>query len=133
MSKYEPLRRFLEAAHKQEVPMTFDEIERVLGFALPESQNIRAWWSNNPSNNVMTKEWLAAGYLTSQVDLEGKRLVFRRSGSETTGEPGPPPPPKTGDLKPRRHPGFGLMKGLTTIAPGTDLTAPLGEEWGESK
>ena len=38
----------------------------------------RAWWSNNPSNNVMTKVWLAAGYLTEQVDVSARKLVFRR-------------------------------------------------------
>ena len=24
---------------------------------------------------------------------------------------------------------FGVLKGTVTIAPGTDLTAPIGEEW----
>jgi len=28
-----------------------------------------------------------------------------------------------------RHPAFGCMKGLLTIAPGYDVTAPLDEEW----
>ncbi len=128
MSKYQPLRKFLENARVAEVPMTFEEIERVLGFPLPDSQRIRAWWSNNPSNNVMTKEWLAAGYQTAQVDIDAGKLVFRRTGADK-GEDDVHEPPQA-ERKPRRHPGFGLMKGLTTIVPGTDLTAPLGGDWG---
>ncbi len=130
MSKYEPLRKFLTSATQSEIPMTFAEIEKVIGDRLPPSQRIRAWWSNNPTNNVMTKEWLAAGFKTEQVDIEGRKLIFRRVG-------GRPPAPTDGGNTPslgsRRHPGFGLMKGLTTIAPGTDLTAPTGEEWERSR
>jgi hypothetical protein len=35
MSKYEPLTQFLAAQRAQEVPMSFTEIERVLGFLCP--------------------------------------------------------------------------------------------------
>jgi len=55
------------------VPVTFEEIERITGTALPpKSQHSRAWWSNNPSNNVMTKIWLDAGFETAQVDISGR-------------------------------------------------------------
>ena len=59
--------------------MTFAEIERVIGGKLPpNSLNIPAWWSNNPSNNVMTKVWLSAGFRTEQVDVKSRKVVFRR-------------------------------------------------------
>ena len=32
------------------------------------------------------------------------------------------------NVKPK-HPGFGFMKGLLTVAPGTDLTAPSCPHW----
>lgn len=131
MSKYEALRTHLASQTGDRIPMSFEEIEDVLGFKLPKSQAYPAWWSNNPTNNVMTKEWLAAGFKTEQVDIESRKLVFRRVA------------PVQGDgfaeaaaskLKPpRRHPGFGLMKGLMTVAPGTDLTAPTGGAWGGSE
>ena len=38
MSKYDALRSFLEGQHTERLPMTFAEIERVLGFKLPKSQ-----------------------------------------------------------------------------------------------
>ncbi len=130
MSKYEPLRLFLETQQGNRIPMTFGEIERVLGFQLPKSQIYPAWWSNNPTNNVMTNEWLAAGFRTEQVDIEGRKLVFRRSEPEHRGFAEAPPSELKG---PRRHPGFGLMKGLMTIAVGTDLTTPTGGDWGHAE
>jgi hypothetical protein len=62
--------------------MSFADIERIIGFKLPEkSQTHRAWWSNNPGNNVMTKIWIDSGFRTEQLDIEARRLVFRRVGS----------------------------------------------------
>jgi hypothetical protein len=132
MSKYHPLRDFLETRGGETVPMTFAEIERVLGFKLPRSQTIRAWWSNNPSNNVMTKEWLAAGYKTESVDLEGRKLVFRRV-KRLAGQAATPKAGAVGDsaAEKRRHPLFGVLKGWLTILPGTDLTAPADPEWAD--
>ena len=48
MGKYEPLNEFLKSQSREYVPMTFSEIERVLGNELPPSKLHRAWWSNNP-------------------------------------------------------------------------------------
>ena len=128
MSKYDPLHAYLQNRSSKEVPMTFEEIERILGFRLPEkSQHIRAWWSNNPSNNVMTKAWLAAGYRTERVDLAGRRLVFKRTGrSERPLEDGNRQ--RTGR---KRHPLFGVLAGLAKTAPGVDLTEPADPTWGE--
>jgi hypothetical protein len=134
MSKYEPLRHFLEGQELQQIRVSFSDVERILGFKLPASKNHRAWWSNNPSNNVMTKAWLAAGYETEQVDIEGRRLVFRRvakrsrSGTPLRGAPTSNGVPADED---KAHPLVGWMKGLTTIAPGVDLTDPSHAEWGK--
>ena len=35
------------------------------------------------------------------------------------------------EKKPRRHRAFGAMKGMTTIAPGVDLTEPACPEWAD--
>jgi len=122
MGKYEKLSAFLRAQRTQEVAMTFREIEKVVGFRLPDSaRSHRAWWSNNPTNNVMTGQWLDAGFETEQVDMGGERLVFRRKAKEPAVRPA-----KTGG----RHPLFGALKGMVRITPGTDLTAPADPEWG---
>jgi hypothetical protein len=131
MSKYDPLQDYLRQRSTEMVPMTFAEIEKVLGFKLPKSQMYPAWWSNNPTNNVMTNAWLAAGFKTEQVDVERRRLVFRRNapvarhGDDRTDSAG------EGVKQARRHPLFGWMKGLITIAPGTDLTEPADADWAE--
>lgn len=127
MSKYEPLTQFLSAQRAQEVPMSFSEIERVLGFPLPEkASGIRAWWSNNPSNNVMTKAWLAAGFITERVDMGSRRLVFRKSNTT--------PAPMKAAVRPARSIGFldrirAQLGGTVTIPEGVDITAPTGETW----
>jgi hypothetical protein len=140
MSKYDNLGNYLAQQHLKEIPMTFAEIERITGAALPpKAQHHRAWWSNNPSNNVMTKVWLKAGYETSQVDIVGRKLVFKRIAREEKGASGMSEAhheftPAPGVAKsPRRSPLFGCMKGTFTIEPGYDLTSPMftDEEWKE--
>lgn len=122
MSKYEPLGAFLQSRSAEEVPMTFAQIEKLVGAKLPPSAKYRAWWSNNPTNSVMTKVWLEAGFRSGEVDLAARKLVFRRvrkgGGARTVGK--------------GKHPLFGALKGLLRIAPGTDLTKPADPSWGRA-
>ena len=116
--------------------MTFGEIERIIGAKLPPSAlKHRPWWSNNPSNSVITHAWLRAGYRTEKVDMEGRRLVFRKSALDA-----PPlaahdePVPEGGEASGARRPGLlsgvsGAPAGTVTFAPGADPTAPTGEDW----
>ncbi|HXC54822.1 MAG TPA: hypothetical protein VNU97_05980 [Rhizomicrobium sp.] len=148
MSKYDALGDYLSKQFGSEIPMTFTEIEKVIGLKLPpKAQHYRAWWSNNPSNNVMTKVWLAAGFQTEQVDMASRKLVFKRKDRGAGLPPTPPAlvsasrvgmaetpreftPPETSV---QRHPALGAMKGTFTIEPGYDLTKPVytDEEWEE--
>ena len=120
MGKYEPLGEFLRGQRLDLLPMTFAEIERIVRVKLPPSKRNRAWWSNNPNNNVMTREWLEAGYETEAVDIKSGKLVFRRVS-------------KSKAKKEAKPPIVGCMKGMITIAPGHDLTAPTGEDWGDGQ
>ena len=104
--------------------MTFAEIERILDARLPVSKKNRAFWSNNPDNNVMTRVWVDAGFETSDVSPQSGSLVFLRKGKA--------------QLKPSAGKGnwrgtFGSMKGMATFAPGFDATSsPYStEEWQE--
>lgn len=132
MSELEPLTAYLSGLGKEKIPMTFEEIEKVLGAKLPPSAfKHPAWWSNNPKNNSRTYAWLNAGYKTADVDMKGRKLVFRRSGPsslllETEGK-----------QLTKTKSGFfldipGSLKGTVTISPGVDLISPAGEEWGMS-
>ena len=81
MSKYKPLEIHLRASGRTSVPMTFDEIERVIGAKLPPSaiKHYQQWWENDPSPSRQSHAWLRAGYRTENVDRAGRRLVFRKS------------------------------------------------------
>ena len=132
MSKYEPLGQFLRKQRTQEVPLTFREIEKITGVKLPpKAQHHRAWWSNNPSNNVMTKVWLAAGYESTQVDMDARKLVFRRTGQSFEGEHSPRAAATSYATKEGRHPAFGALKDITFVRPGVDLTEPADPDWGK--
>jgi len=130
MGKYEPLGQYLRQQRTREVPLTFREIEKITGVKLPpKAQHHRAWWSNNPDNNVMTKVWLEAGFESAQVDMEGRKLVFRRVAK--AGEPAggfAEPAQKPYATKDGKHPGWGALKGMIRIAPGVDLTEPADPE-----
>jgi hypothetical protein len=125
MGKYEPLQRHLEGSGRSQVPMSFAEIERVLGFPLPpSSRKYRGWWSNNAANSVITRTWLDAGFRTEQVDMAEGRLVFRRAGERPGGSG--ERPVRTG-----HHPLIGCMEGTITFAPDYDPGEPADPAWGE--
>lgn len=120
MGKYEPLGQFLRKQKRNRIPMTFTEIERIIGAKLPASKKSRAFWSNNSDNNVMTKEWMAAGFETENVDTKVGELLFVREG-------------KAAEPKSNWDQIYGCMKGVVKYAPGFDATAPAytAMEWEE--
>jgi hypothetical protein len=129
MGKYEPLTEFLRKQRMEQVAMTFAEIERVVGFKLPQSaRQHRAWWSNNPSNSVMTKAWLDAGFHSEQVDMAGRKLVFSRSSPGPTGGKGRG---SAGPAAPAGRSLYGWLEGTVRVAPGVDLTQPPDPELGK--
>jgi len=158
---YEIFGRYLASQQKPLISMTFSEVARVVGRKLPASAKYPAWWSNDPSNNPMTRVWLKAGFKTEQVDTAMQRVVFRRVRQEQSAEPEPvvaksdvrktnaekpSPDPMSGfgdaahpykPAKPTssgsrcRHPLYGALKGYIRIMPGMDLTEPADPEWGD--
>ncbi|MFN3548069.1 MAG: hypothetical protein ACK4U0_11325 [Mesorhizobium sp.] len=130
MGKYSPLRDFLIDQDQPVVTMSFGQIEALIGRPLPSSKVNRTFWSNNPDNNVMTREWLAAGFLAEAVDIKAGKLTFRKReeypiifagesakdlGQELTGQ----------------DPLFGCMRGTLKILPGVDYTKPADPDWGK--
>jgi len=121
VSKYEPLKTFLAVNPSTEIPMQFAEIEKIIGAPLPPvAFRHRAWWSNNPSNSVITHAWLDAGYKTERVDMGSRKLIFRRANSETV------------SLSVEgRGPGViaalrSALSGTVHVSAGVDLTDPAG-------
>jgi hypothetical protein len=130
MSKYDPLEDYLKQADDEDVPMGFSEIEHVLGFELPpSSRRQRAWWSNNTSNNVMTRAWIDAGFETAEVDMAAEKLTFKRMKKGVM-----KPTVKTAPGDPeyvKVHPAWGAMKGMLTIPEDLDLSLPADPDWAD--
>jgi hypothetical protein len=136
MSKYAPLADYLQKASGQKkspVEMSFRDLEKVLGFKLPSSAyRQRAWWSNNVHNNVMTRVWRNAGFVTENVDMAKEKVVFRNKR-----EPAYEALSRMVDREIKRprskratgHPLRGALKGTLRLMGGTDLTKPADLEW----
>ena len=136
--KYEPLQAYLKAQASDLIQLSFAKIEDIIKAKLPPSaRKLRPWWSNNPSNSVITKAWLNAGYRSEQVDMQRERLVFRRQ----------PQPAPSFDARiidrdflqdsAAMHakyatPFYGCMKGIITVSDDCDLTAPADANWDAS-
>lgn len=127
MATYDALGRYLRKSGARHIPMTFREVESVLGRKLPPSAyRHRPWWANEERGHSHAKAWLGAGYQTEQVDMAAKKLIFRRVDrlldSREVGEGSKMI--ETSDKKSEVHPLVGWMKGTFTIEPGWDLTKP---------
>ncbi len=127
MTKYQPLKEFLEKERGNQIPMTFSEIEELIGDKLPSSaRKHRPWWSNNPSNSVITYAWLKAGYKTSKVNMNEEKLIFIRITETRTTSKDTHHKPKPREMYQLL---LGCMKGSLKIADGTDLTQPIKISW----
>lgn len=70
---------------------------------------------------LATNGWLAAGYRTRDVDIEGTTILFVKDDEPL--------------VRPQRnpaHPVLGCMEGTVTVMPGVDLTEPAMPEWAET-
>lgn len=79
MSKYDPLKQFLLSLEESSIKLSFSEIEKILGAALPPSAyKYDAWWSPD-KRHVQAKAWICAGFLIKDVSFAKKTVVFCKS------------------------------------------------------
>ena len=77
MSKYDPLKSYLNTCGGAPVSMSFAELESVLGFELPwAARHHRQWWGNNASGHAQSRSWMLARYKVATVDLEAETVRF---------------------------------------------------------
>lgn len=132
-SKYAPLEAHLRDSGRARLPMTFEDIERLIGARLPPAAfTRRTLWSNDPGNWAITKAWLAAGYRTEKVNMQKRAVVFRKAG------PDAPIPGSAGEASTVERTGsladiFGALKDTVTISPGVSLTDPIDDDWNAAR
>jgi len=97
----------------------------------------RPWWANEAQGHSHAKAWLEAGYVTEQVDMAAKKLVFVRAnrvrgvGEDTKTFSHASLEPNASTKRTGAHPLIGALKGTFTIEPGYDLTQPAMPEWAD--
>jgi hypothetical protein len=84
-SQYARLTPYLAKSGKAIVELSFAEIERILGKALPPSARSHpAWWAN--SGHYQAGFWTSAGYRVQRPDLRNGIIRFVRSGDSQARE-----------------------------------------------
>jgi hypothetical protein len=79
--KYSPLLQFLQRQTANQIIMTYDEVEAILGFQLPNSAyTYTMWW--NPKGHAHCQAWLQAGFAVADASetIRTKIITFNRVG-----------------------------------------------------
>lgn len=79
--KYAPLYEYLSRLKKNSWRVSFKDLERVIGFPLPNSARVhRPWWANQGrrGGHSHALAWEMAGWQTAEVDMAGEALTFVR-------------------------------------------------------
>jgi hypothetical protein len=82
MSVYDPLYKWLSAKSASGVTClsaTFEQIETVLGFELPETARKKSqWWANETGDtrHVQCRAWLDAGFETRDLNIPKESVEF---------------------------------------------------------
>ncbi|KPF92535.1 hypothetical protein IP86_24325 [Rhodopseudomonas sp. AAP120] len=80
MTKFDPLRDHLKRQTAPELVLSNDEIEEMLGFALPRAAQRASWWDSTraPEEKMPQREaCLYAGYIATRLP-DGTGVRFRR-------------------------------------------------------
>ena len=76
--KYRRLTELLASAEGKPVSISFGNIEKTIGFSLPDSaREHRAFWANTTTHSIALS-WLSIGYKTVDVDIEKEMVVFEK-------------------------------------------------------
>ena len=80
MDDFDPLRDYLAQQTKVELVLTFEEIEDILGFALPRASQRASWWEKerNPENARPQRDAICDGGYEATRLADGKGVRFRR-------------------------------------------------------
>ena len=81
--KYLPLEDWFrkQPASAQQIDLTFDQVEAILGSPLPKSvTKLTTWWTNvEPKIQSHRTAWLNHGWRVAEFDLQARRVKFVRA------------------------------------------------------
>ena len=83
MSKYDPLTKYLVESNKEEIFLTLDEIEIILGFTLMKSARKHPFIWSDGHGSSFSNSWLKAGYSVKRTG-EREQVCFTKVGSPIT-------------------------------------------------
>ena len=84
MNDYDALRDYLKKRTLPEFVLTFEQIEAIIGAALPRAAHRASWWDSlrSPQERMPQREaCLAGGYIATR-QADGKSVRFRRMKRE---------------------------------------------------
>ena len=81
MGKYDPLHDHLAGQRGQQIRLSFQEIEQIIGEPLPQSAYQHAWWWANEdprtTAHVQCRAWREAGY-DAELQLTRRAVTLTR-------------------------------------------------------
>lgn len=77
-SKFEPFTAYLLNSGIDELTLSFNQIETILGFSLyPSARKHTAYW--HPSKtHMLPKSWIEAGYEMTHLDIQSEIVTLRK-------------------------------------------------------
>ena len=80
MNKYDPLRDHLMKQSRDEIILSFDEIEEILGFALPRAAQRAEWWfDDTPEHPKLQRQAVREAGRDARRLSTGKAVRFRKA------------------------------------------------------
>ena len=82
-TKYLPLEEWFrnQPATAEQIELSFDQVEAILGAPLPNSASkLTTWWTNvQPKIQSHRTAWLKNGWMVVEFDLQARRVKFVRT------------------------------------------------------
>lgn len=84
MNDYDALRDYLMRQKQDELVLSFEQIEEIIGAALPRAANRASWWDSLRSPDIQMPQreaCLAAGFVATRMP-DGASVRFRKQRSD---------------------------------------------------
>lgn len=83
MNKFIRLYSYLTGKSDEEIKLTFEEIEEIIGSSLPASATKHQSYFSNTETHAIYKAWDNAGYYVSKVNIGERYIILKRKSNKT--------------------------------------------------